>query len=555
MKLLHNKNMRKIVLTLYSLLIFFLPFIYSRFTDQIFEINKFTFILIFCGVISLLFIFIKLPKYLLNKYQVISLVFFLLFCAFLVISSFYSLSPLESFWGSAIYHQGLVFYGAVFLLVLYAVLLQPNKKEFFKYFLVPLMVAGALEAMVSIVQYIKFDFLPEIESERYKKIKEYLEKTFLFSDLQLDTYNKRSIGTMGQPNYLARLLLFPFFVGLHYFFKSKNKQKIIYGLLIVLIFAGILATKSRAGLIALFFGLFLFAVLRAVNWKQVLSVFFVTALLGSGMAYFLYDSFNSRSESTETRLLIWKNLPTITQETNFLYGAGLENQELILERIDNERLFDLVDFRILDRAHNEFIDFFIQIGLIGAIAYFLFVVFALVSSSARSPLFIAILATFLARMFEFFSVTEFFLFFLFLGLTGFNNIKYGKKSLMPFGYAICVVFISVFLIYSASAMWLADKFYYQEDYLQAHQIHPSNRKFAQTLTIESIRNGDMVTAEKIINTLKEDHPYWAETYYLASRIYYIEGDKEKAMQSIDQALIYYPQSNKYQQSRKGLLER
>lgn len=527
--------MRKIILFIYAFVIFFLPFAYSRFTDQVFEINKFTFLLITTGIVSILFIFVALPDFVLRKQQAIAVIFFTVFLAFLTLSTFYSLSPLMSFWGSDSHHQGLILYLAIFLLSFYAILLQPDKKEFFRYFLLPLLVVGAVQSAFSIIQYFKPDFL--------------------FSDLELSAYPNRSFGTFGQPNYLARILLFPFFISFYYFIYSFRKwKKALFCLLFILIFFGILATKSRAGLIGLFFGLFLFTIVRAANWKQIILTFLGTILLGASISFIFYNYFTERGESADIRLYIWRNFPQISKEINPILGAGLESQEMVLEKIEDPQLFEAINYNVLDRAHNEIIDFIMQIGFVGAIFYLLFIGFALASVGVRNPLFVPVIASVLARMFGFFSVAELFIFFLFLFLIAFRNIKYGKRKIMPLYWSIFFIFAGVFFVYSASAINFSDRLYYQGRYLQAHQINPYDRKFAEALILKDFQTYQMEDAEVVIDELFKYHPYWAKTYYFASHLAFLEGDYQKAREYIDQAVLLYPESPLYSESQKSLYE-
>lgn len=526
--------MRKIILLLYGLLIFILPFVYSRTTEQIFEINKFVFLLAVGGIFCFLFAFVAWPRLFFNHAQRVAVVLAIAFFSILIISTIYAVSPLESFYGGHSHHQGLILFIVVFLLTFFAVLTEPSPQELFWFFLFPLLASGTLEALIAVIQHFRPDFL--------------------FANLALNMYQGRSFGTFGQPNFLANFLLFPFFVAFHKLFNAPMRQKIVYLPIIATILAGIVFADSRAGLFALGCGVFLFLLLRVRGWKQALATILIGILLAGGLFVFLAPKFDARAESTETRVLIWQNIKTIIQESHPLYGAGPESQEVILAKIPSQRLFDLVGFNnTLDRAHNELLDIFIQTGGIGLALYLLLLIFALWSGGRKNPLIVPLVATFIARQFGFFSITEFFLFFLLLGLLTFRETAAPRKKPRwhPL-FGVSLLLGGVFLFYTAQNIWYAEIIFNRGDTANAYALEPFNRKFAATLIEEKIATEEFAEAKELLSTLSKNHSLWAERHFLAAKSALRQGDPSEARRQIDQALLLFPKNLKYQKFAAGL---
>jgi O-antigen ligase len=76
---------------------------------------------------------------------------------------------------------------------------------------------------------------------------------------------ERMFSTLGQPNWLGAFLAVNFFIGLYFFFKSRNDSssrlyRILYFLYLLLNFSAILFTRSRSALLAIVVGLSLFLI-------------------------------------------------------------------------------------------------------------------------------------------------------------------------------------------------------------------------------------------------------------------------------------------------------
>ena len=591
--------MRKILLFSSAIFNFSLPFIFSRQTQQIFELNKFAFLLFFSGLIFLLSFFyfhfekkkkisfLPLPK----KLFLITLLFF----TFLIIGTIFSVSITESFWGSYFRHQGFLLFFIIFLFAFLLLIIDFKKQELFLFFCLPIFLAGIFQSIICLIQY----FFPGQ----------------IFSDLVIEKFATRSLGTFGQPNFAARFLIFPFFIGFSWLFpKNQNikKEKEIYFFKkfliffsLILIFSGILTTSSRAGIVGVITGIIIFFIakfqlFKTSNFKFItkknLTIAFLILFLSSGTFFIFKDKFLQRFASIDFRILLLSNAPQAIKKNPFL-GWGLEGQEIALASIANEDMYKSSGGNILDRVHNEILDFTLQIGILGTLTYLLFLFLAfkqgwqnltflsknqlkekLISNISQQKkakiiqeknknifflyqqlgIFSALIGTFIARQFGFFSTVESYYFFIFLFFfAGLKQDFFTKENIYITGFKKNIFIFSLLIIsfccfYSTQKIWLADKLLFEKQYLTAHQKFPSNKIIAKKLILTSLRKKDFSKAEKTLTILEKFHPHWSETYYLRALFFYEKNSLQQAQKNLQKALDSFSVNKKYQNFMKQI---
>lgn len=178
---------------------------------------------------------------------------------------------------------------------------------------------------------------------------------------------ERAIGSVGEPNSLAAVMIFvwPFF-----YFSLQKKRWQIPGFLLAMALVGltILFSGSRSGLIALLIQLVFFIgiVLFRLPLKQtlfaclcLLLVSFVSPFLVRGNVY------ENRGEVWQTALRAGLDRP--------LVGSGFGNTELALHEA-SLKLNNHLQGYYVDSSHNIFLDWWVQGGILG-LGILLFLIF------------------------------------------------------------------------------------------------------------------------------------------------------------------------------------
>lgn len=163
----------------------------------------------------------------------------------------------------------------------------------------------------------------------------------------------RAVSTLGEPNALAATALF----FLPFVMMSQSRNLVLAGILSTVII--IFMSGSRSGFLVLGFELVCLLLVRLYRLKTVwivkvgLVIFFLSLWLpfieGGGW-------FENRSE-------IWKTA-VIAGLKNPLIGSGFGNIEHVLKQTSRE-LNNNVQYQYIDSAHNIFLDWWMQSGLVG----------------------------------------------------------------------------------------------------------------------------------------------------------------------------------------------
>ncbi len=193
----------------------------------------------------------------------------------------------------------------------------------------------------------------------------------------------RGGATVGNTSFMGTYLLFNVFFAVYLFFKQKNLYwKIGTGLSAGLMTLAVYLAWARAATLAIFGGLFLFAVLYLafVPKKKVITILgkilliiSMIAFVGGALMVFQEDSFARNyfvEKATKSRLVIWEKAWAGFKERPIL-GWGPENFEFIFNEHFNSCMFlsECGGEIWFDRAHNVIFDMLSTTGILGFLAY------------------------------------------------------------------------------------------------------------------------------------------------------------------------------------------
>lgn len=176
----------------------------------------------------------------------------------------------------------------------------------------------------------------------------------------------RVFGPFESPNYLAMYLVPSLFLTLPLFTIIKDKiTKIGLAGLYILPITAIIASGSRAGVIALVFSILVYAFVsekKQIGSKIISWGFTFTIVLASVM-FFIKYGFNPSSDNI--RLQIYKYSLDLLQG-NWLCGLGLGNfQDRISDLTANADAFRTHALPYAIHPHNIFLGFWLNLGLLG----------------------------------------------------------------------------------------------------------------------------------------------------------------------------------------------
>ncbi len=404
-----------------SFILLLLPVVYSLDTQQIFSVNKFIYILYFTGFLGILFsgfyflsIFFKNSKSsklslkIFKNLNTFSKILFCIFFAFLAISTYFSATPIVSFFGSDARHFGMLLFLVLFLVFLFVLQIFSyfankniknkhknnsqkkiqNLEKFIKYFIfIPIALIGLVSAVWAILQF--------------------WGKPPVFEDiLNFKNMSLRSFAGMGQPNFLAQFLIFPFFVSLYPLLEkikeNKKSQKnsnifVYFSVINIIIYLfAFIATGSRAGMLGVLAGgFFLFTVfifekyIRDFNSSKISTflkkfhnlqflhisvVFIILGILVLNLLIFFYgdiiaDALAGRGESIKARFYFWNAGVSLLLDF-FTTGTGFDMMRNELAQVLSVQALEPENFSAIpDRTHTFLLGFLLQMGVVPFILF------------------------------------------------------------------------------------------------------------------------------------------------------------------------------------------
>lgn len=379
---------------LFNILFLIIPLIFFKNTSELFEFNKIIAIYIFTILISASWIYQSLKhKTFIFRPSILDIPI-ILYLGILTISTFFSIDPRTSIFG---YYSR--FNGGLLSQVCYAILyfafvsnITTNKQK--QNILISGLVGTTIASILAIFEH--FGLFITCGLMNFPT-----NTSCWVQDVQ-----NRVFSTMGQPNWLAALVVVYIPIAWYFLLNTKNKiVKTIYFLVSSLLFLTLIFTKSRSGILA--FGiesLIFFGYLFYKDFKNTLKIFLPVTALFSILVFYFYPnnlfSFlkftnnqesNSNLQTTETyqgpaletggtesgviRKYVWQGAINIFKNYPVL-GSGPETFAFVFPKYKpvEHNLTSEWDF-IYNKAHNEFLNFLATTGVLGFTSYIALIIY------------------------------------------------------------------------------------------------------------------------------------------------------------------------------------
>ncbi len=369
-------NLRKIIFYLFAFLLFSVPLVLWPYTSEVFEFNKIVLTYALTGLIIVAWIIrMILERKLIFRRTMLDIPL-LIFLGSQAISTLLSIDPYTSVLG---YYSR--FNGGLLSLICYSLLywaFVSNLNVKLTVNLIKVMfVSGVLVSVYAVLEHFGID------------------KNIWVQDVQ-----SRVFSTLGQPNWLAAYVTAMIFVAWAFAMQTsiKSKNFLIYFGISILFFWTLIFTKSRSGLLGFAFGALVYWGLTIwQNRKNISGIFIPLSAIGlfilticlisgtqwtpSVVSYLTkVNSPATKSEpgtSLETggtesgtiRKIVWKGAFDIWRHYP-VFGTGVETFAFAYYQFRplEHNITSEWDF-IYNKAHNEFLNFAANTGIIGLISY------------------------------------------------------------------------------------------------------------------------------------------------------------------------------------------
>lgn len=479
------KRLGQIIRFLYLGLFFLTPLIFNFRNSELFELPKMHFVYFLTIIIvSLHFInWLSGQTKLVVKHP-LSLPL-LLFLISQIITTFTSIDPNTSFFG---YYSRLN--GGLLSIITFTSLfyyLIPYLTPHFQKNIINIsLFSGFLVAVYGILQHLGID-----------------------RHLWVQDVQNRVFSSLGQPNWLAAYLCIIIPFSLYQSRQTQNpKISLLHHLNSLALFACLLFTKSKSGLIAAGISLgiyFLFQFIFDFKHKTLsknLKLYFLPILFlvialttKNPLTEKIFPKKSSSAPaapstnliitpSADIRRIVWRGSLDLWQKFP-LFGTGVETfaYSYYWTRPVEHNLTSEWDF-LYNKAHNEYLNYLATTGLVGFVPYiFLIITFLVVLfKNRRSKLFLPVLSAYLSILITnaagFSVVVTSLYFFLLPALFFFSPAKPAPPSApKPKYFMIIPISIGLFLTYLNFTFYLADIYYAKSESADSRQNYPDAYKY------------------------------------------------------------------------------
>lgn len=406
-----------------------------------------------------------------------------------------------SFWGGGQHFGGFVsvlFYVALFFLARQHFgeedSLGENSRDSVEVFLKTVLISGFLVSFYAILQKIGIDFVP----------------------LQLkEAFEFRSFSTMGSPTSLGAYLIFPILAAAallasmleNHSSEERSFPRIFWWVFsssaLLLCLLALFFTENRASVLALLVVGFLYLIKQAfqasTQKKRKTSAFLIGVILvlGGVLAFFYSDSLRSLF----SRMSIWLSTWEMIQD-HFFFGGGLESYANLFPYYLTPDFYIYEDIYFLaDRPHNELLEWWVHLGLLGALFYISIGVTLLralwkSASSQKSFLIMGLLALMVTNQFSFSGVIHYMMFVLFWAVAFLpdfdSSAKKKKGNLRAF---MTEKFFKSFIYIPALGLSLVGLIFLSLPYVNLFQQE------------QALTNGEMIESDGYFSRLYVDAVY------------------------------------------------
>ncbi|MEW6587106.1 MAG: O-antigen ligase family protein [Nitrospirota bacterium] len=179
-------------------------------------------------------------------------------------------------------------------------------------------------------------------------------------------------------------MLIPLTLGIA-FTRARRERQVLFGFFALIMAVALFLSLSRAGIVSFFCGIAIFALYLLWNRFRAKKMWAVAAFLLVLFLYLLYlgvdpiiDRFYKTDIGSEERLIVWTE--TLGAFRDFaLTGTGLGTYVHVFPLYSSD-----TSLFIYDHAHNDYLEFILETGVIGALLLVLSVFF-FIRSSFRGP--------------------------------------------------------------------------------------------------------------------------------------------------------------------------
>ncbi|MDD3925415.1 MAG: O-antigen ligase family protein [bacterium] len=198
------------------------------------------------------------------------------------------------------------------------------------------------------------------------------------------SFGDRIYSTMGNPEFLANLLLYPLFMNAGLFLYTKrNAGKIAYASMFMITLLAIILTYTRGAWLGVVAGMVVFSILyirgaversgRRLLWIRIAAVTLVLVItvVASLWALGLKDGLIERASdpfSGKVRLLLWRDTLSLVKQSPVV-GSGHEAFRVAFTPLKSAQLARLEQGLNYDNPHNNYLAFLANYGIIGLAVY------------------------------------------------------------------------------------------------------------------------------------------------------------------------------------------
>lgn len=359
----------EVISTLIYLLLWTVPFFMAtQKTKGTIELGKGVLIIIISIVILIIIgKDLKKDKDLISK---IAIIYLLL----AIIATIFSIDIKQSIIGIVGRYEGLI------MISVYVILFLAAKNYFYidKKILTVLMALTTILAIISLTQFFIVDPIWGQESYFGERLTEGIKQ-----GLSDEVLFPKFLATIGNRNFVSTYfsLFLPVAIGGYIFYKNKY-----YFIFSIFIYAALLCTLTRSGYLGFIFAgiVLLFILIKEKNkeyFKRLAIVGLVFIMIFGAINFTTQGAVSNRlgligkdattfsEKSGSSRIGIWKLVLKVIKE-NPLLGTGPDtlNQALIITCLDDYKELGFV----VDKAHNEFLQVAVNMGIPALIVYLIF---------------------------------------------------------------------------------------------------------------------------------------------------------------------------------------
>ncbi len=282
----------------------------------------------------------------------------------LILADFFGANPYRSFWSNYERMEGLITHLHLFAYFLVAAMVLSSQRLWERFFQASI-VASVIMAFYGFLQ--------------------------LGGKIGIDQSATRLDGTLGNSAYLAIYMLFHIFLSLYFLFRNIKKRgsgwvSFVYAIPIVLDTIILYYTATRGSMLGLIGGIILALLLIAVFEKEQVTlrkisigvIVAIILLIGGFLAIrktaFVqnspvlsrFASISATDSTTKSRFMVW-NMALQGFKERPLLGWGQENFGIVFAKYYNPGMYAQEPW--FDRTHDVFLDWLIDAGALGLLAY------------------------------------------------------------------------------------------------------------------------------------------------------------------------------------------